>query len=37
MTPKTVFDLGSNSKQFTADAVLLLAGRHQVALNAPLS
>ncbi|WP_314246883.1 serine hydrolase domain-containing protein [Streptomyces sp. DSM 40907] len=26
ITPKTVFDMASNSKQFTADAVLLLAG-----------
>ncbi|MFF2197318.1 serine hydrolase domain-containing protein [Streptomyces sp. NPDC058157] len=37
ITPKTVFDLASNSKQFTADAVLLLAGRHQLTLNDPLS
>ncbi|WP_123995208.1 MULTISPECIES: serine hydrolase [Streptomyces] len=37
ITPKTVFDMASNSKQFTADAVLLLAGRGQLTLNAPLS
>nr|WP_253268150.1 serine hydrolase domain-containing protein [Streptomyces asoensis] len=37
ITSKTVFDMASNSKQFTADAVLLLAGRHQLALNEPLS
>ncbi|WP_328960642.1 serine hydrolase domain-containing protein [Streptomyces virginiae] len=37
ITPKTVFDMASNSKQFTADAVLLLAGRHQLALDDPLS
>ncbi|MFF4422402.1 serine hydrolase domain-containing protein [Streptomyces sp. NPDC001549] len=37
ITLKTVFDMASNSKQFTADAVLLLAGRHQLALNDPLS
>ncbi|MFB6559956.1 MULTISPECIES: serine hydrolase domain-containing protein [unclassified Streptomyces] len=37
ITPKTVFDMASNSKQFTADAVLLLAGRRQVALEDPLS
>ncbi|MFB6824066.1 serine hydrolase domain-containing protein [Streptomyces virginiae] len=37
ITPKTVFDMASNSKQFTADAVLLLAGRHRLALDAPLS
>lgn len=37
ITPKTVFDMASNSKQFTADAVLLLAGRHQLALSDPLS
>ncbi|MFG2873788.1 serine hydrolase domain-containing protein [Streptomyces sp. NPDC048337] len=37
ITSKTVFDMASNSKQFTADAVLLLAGRHQLALNDPLS
>ncbi|WP_353962241.1 serine hydrolase domain-containing protein [Streptomyces sp. NBC_01408] len=28
ITSKTVFDMASNSKQFTADAVLLLDGRH---------
>ncbi|MFF1372876.1 serine hydrolase domain-containing protein [Streptomyces virginiae] len=37
ITPKTVFDMASNSKQFTADAVLLLAGRHRLALDDPLS
>ncbi|WP_442817495.1 serine hydrolase domain-containing protein [Streptomyces sp. NBC_01296] len=37
ITAKTVFDMASNSKQFTADAVLLLAGRHQLALKDPLS
>lgn len=37
ITPETVFDMASNSKQFTADAVLLLAGRHRLALNDPLS
>ncbi|MGW6863635.1 serine hydrolase domain-containing protein [Streptomyces sp. NPDC054901] len=37
ITSKTVFDMASNSKQFTADAVLLLAGRHQLALTEPLS
>ncbi|MFI9063308.1 serine hydrolase domain-containing protein [Streptomyces sp. NPDC053429] len=37
ITSKTVFDMASNSKQFTADAVLLLAGRHQLALDDPLS
>ncbi|MCX5192997.1 beta-lactamase family protein [Streptomyces sp. NBC_00249] len=37
ITPETVFDIASNSKQFTADAVLLLAGRHRLALDDPLS
>ncbi|WP_442814832.1 serine hydrolase [Streptomyces sp. NBC_01298] len=37
ITPQTVFDMASNSKQFTADAVLLLSGRHQLALSEPLS
>nr|WP_237545181.1 serine hydrolase domain-containing protein [Streptomyces sp. SID1046] len=37
ITPKTVFDMASNSKQFTADAVLLPAGRHRLALDDPLS
>ncbi|MFJ9936399.1 serine hydrolase domain-containing protein [Streptomyces virginiae] len=37
ITSKTVFDMASNSKQFTADAVLLLAGRHQLSLDDPLS
>ncbi|MFF3209630.1 serine hydrolase domain-containing protein [Streptomyces sp. NPDC002886] len=37
ITPRTVFDMASNSKQFTADAVLLLSGRHQLALSDHLS
>ncbi|MCP3753565.1 beta-lactamase family protein [Streptomyces sp. TBY4] len=37
ITPETVFDMASNSKQFTADAALLLAGRNQLALTDPLS
>ncbi|MFJ6779030.1 serine hydrolase domain-containing protein [Streptomyces yangpuensis] len=37
ITPKTVFDMASNSKQFTADAVLLPAGRHRLSLDDPLS
>lgn len=37
ITPQTVFDMASNSKQFTADAVLLLAGRNQLSLDDPLS
>ncbi|MFC8096531.1 serine hydrolase domain-containing protein [Streptomyces sp. NPDC057301] len=37
ITSKTVFGMASNSRQFTADAVLLLAGRHKLALNDPLS
>ncbi|MET9962795.1 serine hydrolase domain-containing protein [Streptomyces sp. NPDC006326] len=37
ITSKTVFDMASNSKQFTADAILLLAGQHRLALNDPLS
>ncbi|MEU1818375.1 serine hydrolase domain-containing protein [Streptomyces roseifaciens] len=37
ITSKTVFDMASNSKQFTADTVLLLAGRHRLALDDPLS
>lgn len=37
ITAKTVFDIASNSKQFTADAVLLLAGQHRLALDDPLS
>lgn len=37
ITSKTVFDMASNSKQFTADAVLLLEGRDQLALSDPLS
>lgn len=37
ITSGTVFDMASNSKQFTADAVLLLAGRHELALSDPLS
>lgn len=37
VTSKTAFDMASNSRQFTSDTVLLLAGRHQLALNDPLS
>lgn len=37
ITPTTVFDMASNSKQFTADAILLLVGRHRLALDDPLS
>ncbi|MFE4260594.1 serine hydrolase domain-containing protein [Streptomyces sp. NPDC056883] len=37
ITSKTVFDMASNSKQFTADAILLLAGQHRLALSDPLS
>lgn len=37
ITAETVFDIASNSKQFTADAVLLLAGRDRLALDDPLS
>ncbi|MFF5446506.1 serine hydrolase domain-containing protein [Streptomyces sp. NPDC012888] len=37
ITPATVFDIASNSKQFTADAVLLLAGRNALSLDDPLS
>lgn len=37
MTSKTAFDMASNSRRFTSDTVLLLAGRHQLALNYPLS
>ncbi|MFJ3927466.1 serine hydrolase domain-containing protein [Streptomyces sp. NPDC090022] len=37
ITPATVFDIASNSRQFTADAILLLAGRHRLALDDPLS
>ncbi|WP_328972842.1 serine hydrolase domain-containing protein [Streptomyces sp. NBC_00239] len=37
ISPKTVFDMAYDSKQFTADAVLLLAGRGRLALDDPLS
>ncbi|APU39024.1 serine hydrolase domain-containing protein [Streptomyces sp. TN58] len=37
ITSGTVFDMASNSKQFTADAVLLLAVRHRLSLDDPLS
>lgn len=37
ITPATVFDMASNSKQFTADAILLLAGRQRLALSDPVS
>ena len=37
MTTDTVVDIGSTSKQFTATAVLLLAERGEVDLDAPLS
>lgn len=37
MTTATVVDIGSTSKQFTATAVLLLAERGDVALDAPLA
>ncbi|MFF6983558.1 serine hydrolase domain-containing protein [Streptomyces sp. NPDC008343] len=33
ITSTTVLDMASNSRQCTADAVLLLAGRHQLALG----
>lgn len=36
-TSKSMFEMASNSERFTADAVLLLAGRRQLALNEPLS
>eukprot|EP01041_Mallomonas_annulata_P015198 gene15198-32199_t len=37
MTVETVVDIGSTSKQFTATAVLLLAERGELDLDAPLS
>ncbi|MGW6732405.1 serine hydrolase domain-containing protein [Streptomyces sp. NPDC055013] len=37
ITSKTASDMASSPKQFTVDAVLLLASRHQLARNAPLS
>ncbi len=37
MTTDTVVDIGSTSKQFTATAVLLLVGRGELDLDAPLS
>jgi D-alanyl-D-alanine carboxypeptidase len=36
-TAKTVYDIGSITKQFTAAAVMLLVERHRIDLNAPLS
>ncbi len=37
ITPNTIFDLGSLSKQFTAIAILDLLNKKKVALNDPLS
>jgi CubicO group peptidase (beta-lactamase class C family) len=37
ITPDTVFDIGSTSKQFTATAVLLLVQEGKLDLDAPLS
>jgi CubicO group peptidase (beta-lactamase class C family) len=37
ITPETVFDIGSVSKQFTASAVLLLAADGNLSLDDPLS
>lgn len=37
ITPDTVMDIGSTSKQFTASAVLLLANRHKLSLTEPVS
>jgi CubicO group peptidase (beta-lactamase class C family) len=37
ITPETVFDIGSVSKQFTATAILLLVADGKLSLRAPLS
>lgn len=37
ITPDTVMDIGSTSKQFTATAILLLANRHKLDLADPVS
>ena len=37
VTPETVFEIGSISKQFTADAILLLVEDGKVALDDPIS
>lgn len=37
ITPDTVMDIGSTSKQFTATAILLLANQHKLRLTDPVS
>ncbi len=37
ITPETVMDIGSTSKQFTAAAILLLANQHKLSLTDPVS
>ncbi|OBC12030.1 hypothetical protein A5784_04260 [Mycobacterium sp. 852013-50091_SCH5140682] len=37
ITPQTVMDIGSTSKQFTASAILLLANQHRLRLADPVS